>query len=655
MKRFFFHSVQGKIISILLLFMTVSLLAMLFVVQYMSQRIISSEKANKLLMAAAFLDFELGERDYESILIENNAQDAAREDKIAVLNRVLSPLGDSVTKLYPDIGIGYYSLALDAILTYAPSSLYGDTVGRSIAADHPGRIVMQNNESLVRTGSMVRGNIMNAMHPLARNGIVIGYAWANELSSSIETEYRQNASNILLLMVAVYVVSVIMAVALARRSMRDIDNIVKGVRTMRSDLAYLIPTPKNGGDLGEVVENINLMAQDILKAEEDHKALLLSEAANLAQRDFLSRMSHEIRTPMNGVLGMTKLAQEANSEAQRMEYLSKIHTSVSLLLGIINDILDISRIEANKMKIEANPFKMAEIIDSIRDLMLPRVSEKHLALKIEVADSVPEIAVGDSLRISQALFNIVGNAVKFTLKGSVMLCVSANELPNNHLRLNFTVRDTGIGMSDELQRNIFKPFTQADSSTARKFGGSGLGLSITKALVELMGGKITVTSAPDEGSEFAFYVIAKCFKAANQPQTEDDLAAIMSQSYDNYKLLLVEDNEINQEIGKAVLEAMGFSIDVANNGQEGVEAYKARPYNLIFMDIRMPVMDGLEATREIRKLEKDGAHTPIIAMTANAMQADKEATAAAGMDNHVSKPLDIEEIRRALYKALIAN
>ena len=657
MKRFFLRSVQGRIITIMLFFMTVSLLGTLFVVNSTSQKIMSSEKAHKLLLAASLLDFHLGDRSYDDILAENGALNATREEKIAVLSRELSSLGDRVTELYPDMGIGYYSLELDAILTYAPSELYSGTIGTPIGAEHPGRTVMANNESMVRTGSMVRGNIMNAMHPIARDGKVIGYAWANELASSIETEYRTTLSTILTFMLIIYVFSIGMTIVLSRRSMRDIDNIVKGVRLLRTDLSAKIP--KAGGDLGEVVDNINAMAADILKAEEDHKALALAEASNLAQRDFLSRMSHEIRTPMNGVLGMTKLARDAKTEEQRLEYLGKIHASASLLLGIINDILDVSRIEAGKMEIEERPFRLGDIIDNICDLVAPHVDEKNLKLIITVEDSVPEMIVSDSLRISQTLFNIIGNAIKFTLEGSVELCVAASSVGEDKLRLDFSILDTGIGMNEEQQNSVFNSFTQADSSTARKFGGSGLGLSISKALVELMGGKIGVRSILGKGSEFYFNIVVGKFEGAEQQESNDDLAIASAQKYDGYTLLVVEDNEINQEIAKAVLEEMGFKVDLADNGMEGIEAYTSGNYDLIFMDIRMPVMDGIEAARAIREIELSNAKAglpleriPIIAMTANAMQEDKDATREAGMDGHISKPIDLDEICLSLYRML---
>ena len=653
-KRYFFNTVQGRVLMILLLFMTFSLATAWFVIRYTSQTIISTEKEEKLLAVASLLDFALGDRDYNDILAANGAENASQEEKLAVLNRELSALGENLATVYPDLGVGYYSLELDCILTYAPASLYNHTIGIPIGEEHPGRSVMQNNTALVRTGTMVRGNIMNAMQPISRNGVVIGYAWANELASDIENQYRTTTTSILYILLAFYVFSVGMAAVLARRSTRDINNLVQGVRRLRKDLAYVIP--KAGGDLGEVVDSINAMTVDILKAEEEHKSFLLAEASNIAQKEFLSRMSHELRTPMNGVLGMTRLAQRAKTDEQRMEYLHKIHTSASLLLRIINDILDISKIEAGKMTIESHPFRVAEVLEGICDMLQPRTQAKGLDFHIHQDESVPETAVGDGLRVSQVLLNIVGNAVKFTNKGEVRLDVSARMQPSGSLRLDFTVRDTGIGMSEEQQQAVFTPFTQADSSTARKFGGTGLGLSISKALVELMGGGINVESAPGQGSTFTFHVMAA-------PDLEEtplvNAAENADARYDGQTLLLVEDIEINQEIAKAILGEMGFAIRVAANGRQALEAFEAYDYDVIFMDIRMPVMDGLEATREIRRIEDERIaagqavwRVPIIAMTANAMQEDRDATQAAGMDGYVTKPIDEAEIRRVLCQTL---
>jgi signal transduction histidine kinase len=621
----------------------------------------TEEKSEKLMAFAAFLDVDLGDRSYAGILAAHGAAGASREEKIAVLNGELMGITDEVAAAYPGLGVGFYSLELDAILTYGPSSEYQQTVGTSIARDHPGREVMATNRAAVKRGTMVRGDIMNAMRPVERNGEVIGYIWANELTTEIEKEFSRITNGILTLIFFVYIISVCASIVLFRRTMRDIGNVIKGVRELRYDLTKTLT--ETGGDLGEVVVNINAMAADILKANEERKARLMAEAANRAQKEFLARMSHEIRTPMNGVIGMTLLAKTAPTERQRMEYIDKIRLSASLLLGIINDILDFSKIEAGKMEIENAPFRVAEIVENVRDLIRPKADEKQLRLNISVGESVPAMMNGDGLRLSQILLNLLGNAVKFTPQGDITLSIEAAPAEDGMLRLCCAVRDTGIGMNAEQLANVLKPFTQADSSTARKFGGTGLGLSISKALVELMGGHLTVTSTPGAGSEFSFFVVFAPYDggAAAEKTVADEEAA--HRRYDGYSLLIVEDNEINQVIAETLLSEMGFSVDIAENGRHGVDAFSRKAYDLIFMDIRMPVMDGLAAAREIRRREAEQAlagadsvrapRVPIIAMTANAMREDRELSREAGMDGHISKHIDIAEIRSVLHNFLV--
>ncbi|MDR0875392.1 MAG: response regulator [Clostridiales Family XIII bacterium] len=661
MKRLLGYSVQGKIVAILLVFMTLTLVVSWFSIRYVSQTTITKEKEQKLTAFAEYLVINLGDRTYEDILAEHGALDASHEEKIAVLNEELKTVPDELAAAYTGLGVGYYSRDLDAIVAYGPSSQFQETVGTPIAENHPGRTVMRENKSSVRSGAMVRGKIMNAMFPIEKNGEVIGYTWANELTTDIEKQFNEVTQGILLLICAFYVIAVTIAILLSRRTMRDVNRIVKGVRELSSDHTKVLK--KANGELGEVVDSINTMVADIAQAHKEHEALLMAEAANLAQRDFLARMSHEIRTPMNGVLGMTHMAQNAKTEEQRMEYLDKIHSSASLLLGIINDILDFSKIEAGKMELERRPFDLGEVIENIGDLIRPRVSEKDLDLVILKDESVPDMAIGDGLRLSQVLLNLLGNAVKFTKEGSITLSIRAQTTADGDLRIDCSVRDTGIGMDAEQAAHVFTPFTQADSSTARQFGGTGLGLSISKALVELMGGGITVTSEPCGGSDFSFYVLFAPYdgEAGNRHLTPDAAAL---QSYEGFTVLVVEDNDINREIAKALMSEMGFETDMVENGEEGVEAFLQKDYDLIFMDIRMPVMDGLEATRRIRGIETNRnrtepeahpSHVPIIAMTANAMQEDRDASEASGMDGHISKPIIIEELQAILYRMLIQN
>ncbi len=772
MKKRLHFSFQQKVIIGLLLLMCIPFFLTGYLAKSLSENTILREKEEKLLAFTRILDSRLDPGGYDALLRQYGAENAPREEKIRVLCQALSPAADEVGMAAPDLGTGYYSLALDAILAYGPSALFSQAVGRSIPATHPGREVMQTVKELVKSGTMVRGDILNAMRPLVRGGKVIGYAWANELTTNISEQFRSMARAIFLVMLLCFALTVGLLLLLSRRTMRDVGRIITGVREMRSDLSRRIEN--SGGELGEVAKSINAMAEDIGKANEEtkraitvlqnvmsnvdaavyvcdpqtkrlvyandylcrtlgrddlegtlchevlqnspepcdfcpqpklfdkdgapiftplrwelhnkvvnrdflvtdrlvtwqdgrllhmevatdvteRKALAVAEAANVAQRDFLARMSHEIRTPMNGVLGMTHLAIQADPPPAQLEYLKKIQSSAALLLGIINDILDFSRIEAGKLSLEKRVFSLREMVENIRELIAPRAREKKLDFTINLDDSMPELAVGDGLRLSQVLLNLLGNATKFTLAGYVRLDMSARLRPSGVLRLTCSIRDSGIGLSAEEQEGLFDPFSQADSSTSRKFGGTGLGLSISKALVELMGGVISVRSKSGKGSEFSFFVD---LGPVNEPQEAEEKKERLwaDVRYDGRAFLLVEDNAINQEIAQAILSGLGADVDVANNGEEGLQAFLRKDYALILMDVRMPVMDGLEATRRIRSSEKhDAASVPIIAMTANAMREDREASRAAGMDGHIAKPIDMDELKAVLFERLGAE
>lgn len=650
--KYFIKTMRGRITGILFLFLAISLGTSLYSITYVSQQTLNAEKESKLLQVAQYLCDQLDGLSYNDILRMEGALGATREEKIQVLNRVLSGRTDNTATIFRGLAIGYYSLELDAIVTYGPSSEYSHTIGVSIAPDHPGRTVMAEDTPLVRIGTMVRGDIMNAMVPVRHEGEVIGYAWANELTSDIQNEYRQFSTGVMIISSLFFVIAIAVSMLLSRRMMHNMDTIISGVKAMRSDLTVRIPDIN--GDLSVVSQSINNMADHLEKNAKEHEALLLAEAANIAQRDFLARMSHEIRTPMNGVLGMTMLAMQAESHEKSKEYLQKIQSSATLLLGIINDILDFSKIEANMLQLESSSFAPRKAIGNLLELLAPRIKEKGLSFKLSIDNSVPDMAIGDELKLSQTLLNLLGNAVKFSLQGYISLTVRAEGPKDDRFRLVCTVSDTGIGMSQSQIEKLFKPFSQADSSTVRKYGGTGLGLSISKAFINLMGGDISVQSAPGEGSIFEFYVWLGCCGSQEAPPT-DTGGDVQALRYDGIKALLAEDNEINQEIAVAILSDLGLVCDIAENGKSAVEMYRENTYDVIFMDIRMPVMDGLEATQIIRRLEaENGARIriPIIAMTANAMKEDRELSACAGMDAHVSKPIDIEEINRALYQVM---
>ena len=375
------------------------------------------------------------------------------------------------------------------------------------------------------------------------------------------------------------------------------------------------------------------------------RATLIAENAVKAKQQFLSNMSHEIRTPMNAIIGFTKVVLKTNLTSKQKEYLSAIKISGDALIVLINDILDLAKVDAGKMTFEKTPFKMASSISAMLHLFETKIQEKNLNLIKEYDDNIPEVLIGDPVRLHQVILNLVSNAVKFTTNGKITVSVNLIAQNEEAVTIEFAVSDTGIGIAENKIKNIFDDFQQATSGTSRLYGGTGLGLAIVKQLVEPQGGSISVQSKIHEGSTFSFIL---SFKKTNKKAEIETEISEWNDEVKNINVLVVEDIALNQLLMKTLLDDFGFELDIAGNGKIAIEKLKEKPYDIILMDLQMPEMNGFEATEYIRKTMN--SNIPIIALTADVTTVDQEKCKSVGMNDYIAKPVD----ERILYSKIIS-
>ncbi len=924
---------------VLIICLAIPLIASWFVVQYLTSGFFYQQQRDHLISVANMLDTQLGEGGYDALLEEAGAEEASRDEQIAILNDALEEATDKVASVAEGLGVGFYSKDLDAILTYGPSSEFEDTIGAPIAEDHPGREVMTTDTPMVSQGTMVRGNIMNAMIPVERKGEVIGYIWANELVSDLENTLNSTTVVLTILLVLAYLIMGAIVVIFFRRLMRverkaresveeasqETQRVDKLMHIVNNAVSSLLSADESGfksaldncmemmatafevdrliiwkreetqdteshedkvafqlealhlGEVGGTYNNIDfsselpavadwgawlekmeanqsvtrfistegdegatwlanfgiksittipvfleeefwgfvsfcnckeersfteneeeilfsgslLMANAIARNEMLQRLMIAREealAGTQAKSAFLSSMSHEMRTPLSAIIGMTSIAESSDNVGQKDYCLGKIDEASKHLLGVINDILDISKIEADKFELSEEEFNFEQMLQVVVSVIGFRVDSRGQKFLVSVDEDIPRFFVGDDQRIAQVVTNLLGNASKFTPEGgTIALDAKLLNREGDLCTLEIAVKDNGIGIDSDKQAKLFQSFTQEDSSTVRKYGGTGLGLSISKRIVEMMDGTIWVESEKGQGSVFAFTVRLKigsqeadtsrlgtvpweslrvlvvdddtrqlqyfkklasqigigalyraqsgeaacetikeegafdlyfidwnmhdtsgaraveCIKALEpeprivimisaaelsrvqgearrvgaktfleKPLFASNLAHCVIEcmederigqvagedtldSLEGHRILLAEDVDINREIVLTLLEPTGLKIECAENGAQAVEMFKADPerYEMIFMDIHMPEMDGYEATRQIRMLSGAWSReVPIVAMTANVFREDVEKCLAAGMNDHIGKPLNMDDVMTKLRQNL---